>query len=195
MIELSREIRSATVASGTVRLWWLGQAGFAFKTSDGRVTLVDPYLSDAVERLAGFKRLSLSPVSAEDVPADWVVLSHEHEDHLDPDALPVIASRNPACRFAVPAGCAAGLTAAGVDEARRVNLNLPAPTNLDCSPSMQPLPITATTPQPRSVCFWTSTASACCAAATRPTGPNWCSRCATSNLTSPFLASTAGSAT
>ena len=26
-------------------------------------------------------------------------------DHLDPDALPVIAERNPACRFAAPAGC------------------------------------------------------------------------------------------
>ena len=54
------------------------------------------YLSDAVERLHGFKRLSLAPIAAEEVRADLVVLTHEHADHLDPDAVPVIARSNPA---------------------------------------------------------------------------------------------------
>ena len=116
------EIANCKVPVRAVRLWWLGQAGFAFKTHAGRIVYVDPYLSDAVERLHGFKRLSLSPIAAEEVKADWVILSHEHTDHLDPDALPVIAKNNPACRFAGPSGCAAGLGAAGVPPRRRIQL-------------------------------------------------------------------------
>lgn len=101
---------------------WLGQAGFAFRTATGRRIFLDPYLSNACERLHGFKRLSLPAIGAEEVEADWVILTHEHTDHLDPDAIPVIARRNPACRFAGPAGCMAGLELAGVTSERRVLL-------------------------------------------------------------------------
>jgi L-ascorbate 6-phosphate lactonase len=122
MNALAQEIVGATVAAGTVRLWWLGQAGFAFKSDAGLVAMVDPYLSDAVERLHGFKRLSLAPLSAEEVRADLVVLTHEHTDHLDPDALPVIAANNAGCRFAGPAGCAEGMAQAGIGPGRRILL-------------------------------------------------------------------------
>jgi len=118
----AEEIAECRVPARSVRLWWLGQAGFAFKTHAGRIVYVDPYLSDAVERLHGFKRLSLSPIAAEDVKADLVVLSHEHTDHLDPDAIPAIAANNPACRFAGPSGCAAGLKTAGIPLRRRLLL-------------------------------------------------------------------------
>ena len=121
-MKLAAEIADCRVPARAVRLWWLGQAGFAFKTHAGRIVYVDPYLSDAVERLHGFKRLSLAPIAAEDVKADLVVLSHEHTDHLDPDALPVIAANNPACRFAGPSGCATGLNDAGIAPQRRVLL-------------------------------------------------------------------------
>ena len=86
---------NADVPSGSLALWWLGQAGFAFKSPSGRIVYLDPYLSDAVERLHGFKRLSLPPVAADEVRADLVVLTHEHADHLDPDALPIIARTTP----------------------------------------------------------------------------------------------------
>jgi L-ascorbate 6-phosphate lactonase len=100
-------------------MWWLSQAGFAFKTPGGKVIFVDPYLSDAVERLFGFKRLSLSPLAPEEVSCDLLILTHEHADHLDPDALPIIAKNNPQCRFAAPSGCDEGLTAAGIAPERR----------------------------------------------------------------------------
>jgi L-ascorbate 6-phosphate lactonase len=119
---ISHDLRRASVPAGGVRLYWLGQAGFAFRTGDGRKVFLDPYLSDACERLFGFKRLSLPALRAEEVEADWVILTHEHADHLDPDAIPVIARNNPACRFAAPAGCMAGLDEAGVEAARRVLL-------------------------------------------------------------------------
>jgi len=122
MTQLSEEIPAAEVPPASVRLWWLGQAGFAFKTPAGRIIYADPYLSDAVERLFGFKRLSLAPIAAEAVRADLVVLTHEHADHLDPDAVPVIARNNPRCRFAAPAGCLEGLRQAGVAADRTVLL-------------------------------------------------------------------------
>ncbi len=116
---LSHEIATTAVPDTAVRMWWLGQAGFAFKTPTGQIVYADPYLSDAVERLHGFKRLSLAPIAAEDVRADLVVLTHEHTDHLDPDAAVVIARQNPQCRFAGPAGCTEGLEQAGVPPRQR----------------------------------------------------------------------------
>ena len=101
-------------------MWWLGQAGFAFKTSSGKIVYLDPYLSDAVERMFGFKRLSLPPIAAEDVRTDYFVLTHEHADHLDVDSLPIIARNNPSCKFVAPAGCVEGLDAAGVAPSARM---------------------------------------------------------------------------
>jgi L-ascorbate 6-phosphate lactonase len=119
---LVSELRQASVPQGGVRLHWLGQAGFAFRTAAGKRVFLDPYLSDACERMFGFKRLSLPALRPGEVEADWVILTHEHADHLDPDAIPVIARNNPACRFAAPAGCMPGLEAAGVAPSRRVLL-------------------------------------------------------------------------
>lgn len=117
-----RESLMADVPRGAVRMWWLAQAGFAFKTPRGKIVYADPYLSDAAERLHGFKRLSLAPIAAEEVRTDLVILTHEHTDHLDPDALPVIARNNPECRFAAPIGCVEGLTLAGISPDRRLVL-------------------------------------------------------------------------
>ena len=118
MNELRDDIQAREVAPASIVMWWLGQAGFAFKTPAGKVVYVDPYLSDAVERLHGFKRLSLPAINAENVVTDLVVLTHEHADHLDPDAIPVIARNNPRCRFAGPIGCLEDLAQAGVSSER-----------------------------------------------------------------------------
>lgn len=114
MARLSDRISTTRVADGCAALWWLGQAGFAMKSSNGTVVYYDPYLSNAVYRTDGFKRIALAPIEAEDVRTDLVVSSHEHTDHLDPDALPVISANNPNCAFAAPAGCLDGLARAGV---------------------------------------------------------------------------------
>lgn len=113
----------ADVPVGGLGLTWLGQAGFLFRTAAGCRVFLDPYLSDACERIHGFKRLSLPALEACEVEADWVILTHEHTDHLDPDAIPEIARRNPGCRFAGPSGCSAGLAEAGVTEDRRLRLD------------------------------------------------------------------------
>jgi len=44
-MRLAEAIRADRVSPGQVSIWWLGQAGFAFKTA-GALVLIDPYLSD-----------------------------------------------------------------------------------------------------------------------------------------------------
>jgi len=122
MKDLRKEIDATRVPPGSVALWWLAQAGFAFKTHSGTRLFLDPYLSDAVEKAFGFKRLSLAPIDAEDVRADWFVNSHEHLDHLDTGALGTIAEQNPGCRFAGPACCGAGYDQCGIPAWRRTTL-------------------------------------------------------------------------
>lgn len=112
------EIERTTVPAGSVALWWLAQAGFVFKAGNGTVIYLDPYLSNAVEKAFGFKRLSLAPVSAEEVNADWLISSHEHLDHLDTEAVPIIARNNPRCRFAGPESCQPELARCGIRESR-----------------------------------------------------------------------------
>jgi len=122
MKDLAQEIAAVKVPEGAAALWWLGQAGFAFKAHDDMVIYVDPYLSNAVERVAGFKRLTLAPIDAEDVRADWVLSSHNHIDHLDTDSLPPIARLNPDCRFAGPMSCRANFDNCGIEPHRQMLL-------------------------------------------------------------------------
>jgi L-ascorbate 6-phosphate lactonase len=110
------------VPQNAIAIWWLGQAGFALKSAAGTTVYVDPYLSDVAERLFGFKRLAYPPIDAEEVRTDWLVLTHEHADHLDPDAVPVFVRNNPKCRFAAPEGCLQGLADAGAARASCVTL-------------------------------------------------------------------------
>lgn len=122
MSGLNDRIVSTKVQVGSVALWWLAQAGFAFKSSDGGVIYLDPYLSDIVERVAGFKRLSLAPIEVEQVHADWLISSHEHPDHLDTDSIPTIARTNPKCVFAGPSECMTEFAKCGVAADRQLML-------------------------------------------------------------------------
>ena len=120
MIDLAREIGRTQVPPGSLAIWWLCQAGLVFKTPRGTVIYVDPYLSDCVERLAGFKRIMASPISADLVKADAVVSTHSHPDHLDIDALPVLAKQRDLC-FIGAADCHEAYRSAGIS-ADRVTL-------------------------------------------------------------------------
>ncbi len=131
MKSLMHAIDGTRVPPGSFAFWWLGQAGFVFKSAGGARILLDAYLSNGVERAFGFKRLSLAPIRAEEVRAEWVVSSHEHLDHMDLDALPIIAAKNPGCRFAGPRSCTEGFDACGIPAARRVPLAAGANVSLD----------------------------------------------------------------
>lgn len=117
MGDLASIISTRQVPAGRLAIYWLCQAGFAFKASSGHVVFVDTYFSDVVERLVGFKRMMPCPIRADQAAADLVACTHEHLDHMDADALPVLA-RNPRTHFAGPIECIKQFKKLGIAEAR-----------------------------------------------------------------------------
>ncbi len=115
MTDTAEQIRITQPGQGQVALFWLGQAGFVLKSSGGTVLYIDAYLSHSVERKFGsnWKRLMPAPLKPEEVDCDWFISTHEHDDHLDEDSIPVI-SRNPRVHFAGPRECMAFYRTAGI---------------------------------------------------------------------------------
>ena len=81
-------IHRTEVPTGSIAVFYLGQAGFWFKTSSGKNIAIDVYLSDAAERLFGFKRMCPPVIEPEDIDVDLYLTTHSHIDHLDTDMLP-----------------------------------------------------------------------------------------------------------
>lgn len=69
-----------------MRIVWIGQGGYVIKSNNTEI-IVDPYLSDIVGLLHGRPRLYPAPFSAESITADAVICTHDHLDHLDPEAI------------------------------------------------------------------------------------------------------------
>lgn len=81
----------------TARATWLGQAGFRLEL-DGIAVVVDPWASPHELRLVPPPPRALA---AEDV--DWLLVTHEHLDHLDLPFLPTLLERSPGVRIVLPA--------------------------------------------------------------------------------------------
>lgn len=77
-------------------LTWLGQAGFLLEI-DGLRILVDPFLSEHEARL--FRPPPAEPLAER---IDWLLVTHEHLDHLDVDFLPLLAQRSPDVTVVLP---------------------------------------------------------------------------------------------
>ena len=70
----------------------LGQSGYVLKTEKSEI-IIDPYLSDSVNRAAGRPRLLPIPINPSDIFCDAVICTHDHLDHLDPDTVSMIGSK------------------------------------------------------------------------------------------------------
>lgn len=70
-----------------MKVTWLGQAGLMFETG-GKTILVDPYLSDSVEKMQPQNKRRVK-VAKEflTVKPDIILLTHDHLDHTDPETL------------------------------------------------------------------------------------------------------------
>lgn len=71
---------------------FLGQSGYLLATETTTI-LIDPYLSDSVNRVAGRPRLLPVPMDPRSIACDAVVCTHDHLDHLDPDTVSLIDAR------------------------------------------------------------------------------------------------------
>lgn len=93
------QLTRPAVAEQQVRLWWLGQAGFALQYGTRRV-LIDPYLSDSLAAKYRGKRFPHvrnhpTPVKASlIVGVDAVLHTHAHTDHMDPWTIRDLRKRN-----------------------------------------------------------------------------------------------------
>ncbi len=64
----------------------IGQSGYIIKTDTTEI-IIDPYLSDIVNKLANRPRLVEPPIDPKEITADAVICTHDHVDHLDPEAV------------------------------------------------------------------------------------------------------------
>ncbi len=126
--------RPSELAPRTLRLYWLGQAGFLIDAAPEHAPrplrlLIDPYLSDSLaEKYRGkeFPHIRMMPVPVEPQRlsgVDAVFCSHGHSDHLDPGTLPILAENNPSCRFVIPEAVRETALARGVPERRIIALD------------------------------------------------------------------------
>jgi L-ascorbate metabolism protein UlaG (beta-lactamase superfamily) len=83
-----------------MRLTWLGQAGFRIEI-DGICCVVDPWASPHELRLA-----TPPPWAAVAEGIDWVLVTHEHLDHLDPPVLRLALEHSPTARVVLPGSIA-----------------------------------------------------------------------------------------
>jgi L-ascorbate metabolism protein UlaG (beta-lactamase superfamily) len=98
----------------TVRLTWIGQAGFLIRTQATRLAL-DPFLSDHPDRRYP------SPVGPGDLAGTELVLaSHQHLDHLDAPALAALLELDDRARVVVPAPVVPDAVEAGLPSGRLV---------------------------------------------------------------------------
>lgn len=130
-----RSLAAAAPAAGRVALAWLGQAGFLLRTAS-HTLLIDPYLSDVLAakyrgREFPHERLMPAPLAVADLEQlDFVLCTHRHSDHMDPETLREIAARHPGCGFVVPA--------ADVEHARGLGLPADRLLPIDAGESLAP---------------------------------------------------------
>ena len=69
-----------------MKIKFLGQSGYILKSGNSEI-IIDPYLSDSVNRVANRPRALPIPINPQDIKCDAVICTHNHLDHLDPDTV------------------------------------------------------------------------------------------------------------
>lgn len=99
-----------TVNGADLTIRWIGQSGYILRDGESEIC-IDPYLSDVVERVAGRVRLQKAPLKPGSLQSDAVICTHDHLDHLDTDAIPLMKKE---IHFYAPTAAQETLRACGV---------------------------------------------------------------------------------
>jgi len=114
MASIAQTIANTVVRPGSVMAWWLSGTGFVLKTSAGTQIYIDPYFTNCASMIFGIDRAVPPPVPVEEAQPDLLIATHWHEDHLDPEGLPILAKRSPTTQFLCPPSCRSRLLGWGV---------------------------------------------------------------------------------
>jgi L-ascorbate 6-phosphate lactonase len=113
-------VRRHQTPARAITLWWLGQAGFLIRSPAGKVLALDPYLSNSCKAIGdqhGFDmdRQVPPPMVASDLAGiDAYLLTHSHQDHLDPETLASYRGAGGRGPYFAPAEAGEKLQALGV---------------------------------------------------------------------------------
>ncbi len=94
-----------------LKIRWIGQSGYILKDEKTEIC-IDPYLSNVVDRIAGRGRMVKAPFLPEELKSDVVLCTHNHLDHIDIDAIPLMSKEN--MLFLAPTDAEEQLTLCGV---------------------------------------------------------------------------------
>ena len=103
-MSIKSSILNAHPHSGQAVVFYLGQETILIKCA-GKHILFDPYLTDYVDRNFSteqvvWKRNYPSPIAPEELDMiDYVLCSHDHGDHSDPETLSALAKASPQAKF------------------------------------------------------------------------------------------------
>ena len=122
-MSLAQTVMATELLPGQTMAWWLGGTGFVFKTAAGTQIYVDPYFSNCVATIFGVERAFPAPITSEEARPDLLIATHWHEDHLDPEGLPIVA-RDSQTRFLGPPSCVSRLLGWGVPRERTSSLHV-----------------------------------------------------------------------
>lgn len=77
-----------------MKITYLGQAGLLFE-KDGTVIMIDPYLSDSVEKInpKNYRRIPVDK-SLFQIKPDIMIFTHNHLDHYDPETVEKFITRD-----------------------------------------------------------------------------------------------------
>ncbi|TFG23677.1 MAG: MBL fold metallo-hydrolase [Promethearchaeota archaeon] len=111
-LESCKDLKEFIESKGTllneIQIAWIGQAGFIFKFRN-KLLLIDPYLSDYLSKkykgqLFPHIRLMEIPISPEKITnLDYILCSHAHSDHMDPETISILSDSNPEVKIIIPA--------------------------------------------------------------------------------------------
>ncbi len=97
-----------------LKIRWIGQGGYLLSDGESEIC-IDSYLSDVVNRVAGRPRMVEPPFSPSELKSDGVICTHDHLDHVDIVAIPMMDKTIP---FYAPTHAEKTLRDCGVTEYR-----------------------------------------------------------------------------
>jgi len=110
---LMEKIRTLELKIGEVAIFWLGQNSYILKTFGGTTFAIDPYLT----REEKYRYVHPeTPINPEELQVHFIFCTHDHLDHTDPQALPVIARLLPNTVFFGPHKVCEHLISLGVEK-------------------------------------------------------------------------------